>query len=174
MIRDKKEYNKEYYQTNKKRIRLMQKEHSDTYIGRATNLVGCYNAYDKKYSKGEGDLTAQWVVDNILSKPCSHCGETDWKKIGCNRLDNSKPHTMDNVEPCCRSCNLKLAGKEKQTTLAKKVYQYTKDGKLIKIWNSLIQINRELGYNMSNISRCCRLEKYRKTYKGYRWFFEPL
>lgn len=174
MIRDKKEYNKEYYQTNKKRIRLMQKEHSDTYIGRATNLVGCYNAYDKKYSKGEGDLTAQWVVDNILSKPCSHCGETDWKKIGCNRLDNSKPHTMDNVEPCCRSCNLKLASKEKQTTLAKKVYQYTKDGKLIKIWNSLIQINRELGYNMSNISRCCRQEKYRKTYKGYRWFFEPL
>ena len=174
MITNKKEYYKKYYQTHKKRLREIQNEYSNTPIGRAYNLVGCYNAYDKRYNKEKGDLTAEWVVENIFSKPCVHCGESDWRKIGCNRIDNSKPHTKDNVEPCCKKCNLKLAGIEKRTTLGKKVYQYTKDKTLIKIWDSLMQIKRYLGYDIGGISSCCRGEKYRKTYKGYIWSYEPI
>lgn len=33
--------------------------------------------------------------------------------MDCNRIDNSKPHTKDNVEPCCKSCNSRL-GREFQ------------------------------------------------------------
>ena len=51
------------------------------------------------------DFDARWIVENIYTKPCPHCGETDWHNLGCNRLDNSKPHTIDNVEPCCFHCN---------------------------------------------------------------------
>lgn len=72
---------------------------------RATMLLCEYNRADKRRNRGKGDLTTQWIVDNIFSKPCAHCGKTGWEVIGCNRLDNSKPHTKDNVEPCCRSCN---------------------------------------------------------------------
>lgn len=80
-------------------------------MGRAHNLLAAYRKSDEKYNRGNGDLTAQWIVDNIFAKPCVYCGENDWHKIGCNRLDNSKPHTRNNVEPCCMRCNLKLPRK---------------------------------------------------------------
>lgn len=76
--------------------------------GRAVYLLNRYKSSDKEHNRGESDLTSQWIVENIFSKPCAHCGETDWRKIGCNRLDNDKPHTKDNVEPCCGKCNRKL------------------------------------------------------------------
>ena len=83
----------------------------ETPIGRASNLVNRYLQSDIKYNRGECTLTAQWVMDNIFSKPCHYCGETDWLKIGCDRIDNSKPHTPDNVVPCCAECNRKRGRK---------------------------------------------------------------
>lgn len=80
-------------------------------IERASDLISAYNQSDKKYNRGRGNLTAKWIVENIFTQPCPHCGETDWHNIGCNRIDNSKPHTMDNVEPCCKVCNKKLSRK---------------------------------------------------------------
>ena len=94
-----------YYENNKKKIIEHQKEYP---MARANMLLCAYNNSDKKRGRGKGDLTAKWIVDNIFSKHCVHCGESDWRKIGCNRLDNSKPHTKDNVEPCCFKCNASL------------------------------------------------------------------
>lgn len=109
-----KEYMKQYRETNREKILEQHKEYNKKYyntpIGRASNLVNAYNREDKKYNRGKGNLTAKWIVENIFSKSCVHCGESDWRKIGCNRLDNSKPHTMDNVEPCCYDCNVKVSG----------------------------------------------------------------
>lgn len=79
---------------------------------RAKGLLCNYNKMDVENGRGKGDLTAQWIIDNIFSKPCTHCGKSGWDVIGCNRLDNSKPHTMDNVEPCCSDCNARLALQE--------------------------------------------------------------
>lgn len=138
-----------------------------TPIKRAYHLLGTYNQNDKKYNRGQGDLTPEWIVENIFTKPCAHCGTTGWNVIGCNRLDNSKPHTMDNVEPCCYNCNKKLADKSK----AKQVYQYSLNGELITIWESSMDIQRELGYSNGNISACCNGQ--RKTYKGYVWKHNP-
>ena len=115
-----KEKRAEYYKNNKEIILKKQKEHYQdnaeyykeyrkTPIGRASNLISSYNQQDRINNRGRGDLIAKWVVENILFKPCAHCGKEGWQIIGCNRLDNSKPHTMDNVEPCCWSCNSKLA-----------------------------------------------------------------
>lgn len=118
-----KEYYSDYYERNKEKILEYQKKrnletkeersewqkwYNTTQNGRAHKLITGYNLSDKKYLRGKGDLTAQWIVENIFSKPCAHCGETDWHKLGCNRLDNTKPHTKDNVEPCCLKCNLSL------------------------------------------------------------------
>lgn len=55
---------------------------------------------------------------------------------------------------------------------SKQVYQYTLDGELIKIWPSTMEIQRELGYFNSNISRCCYGK--RKTSNGYIWSYNPL
>lgn len=55
---------------------------------------------------------------------------------------------------------------------SKRVYQYTLNGELVKIWESVTKACEELGANHSHISDCC-LGK-RKTHKGYRWSYKPL
>lgn len=104
---------KEYYQVNKQKHYEWKKEYNNTPMGRAHMLLSAYNQADNKYNRGKGDLTAQWIVERIFSQPCAHCGKEGWDVIGCNRLDNSKPHTMDNVEPCCKECNDRLPKKNK-------------------------------------------------------------
>jgi hypothetical protein len=69
---------------------------------REQNLIYQYRRMDGL--KGRTcNLTADWVKSNITNKPCSYCGTTD--NIGCDRLDNTKGHTIDNVIPSCKLCN---------------------------------------------------------------------
>lgn len=139
------------------------KEWFNTPNGRAFSLLKSYNKNDKKYNRGKGDLTVKWIVENIFSKPCAHCGKEGWNVIGCNRLDNTKPHSKDNVEPCCRKCNAQLHALES----SKQIIQINKDnGTIIKIWNNCNECEKQ-GFKKSGIKSCCygRI----KTYKGFKW-----
>ena len=49
------------------------------------------------------DLDMEWFIENILTKECVYCG--DILHVGCDRIDNNKGHTKDNVVPCCYTCN---------------------------------------------------------------------
>lgn len=70
---------------------------------RFERLYESYRRSDKR--KGmKCTTTPAWIRDNILEKPCYYCGSTE--RIGCDRLDNSKAHTPENVVPCCCRCNL--------------------------------------------------------------------
>lgn len=114
-----KERKKQYRKENAERYKEYIKQYRQTPFGRASHLLGTYNQADKKYNRGKGDLTAKWIVENIFSQPCHYnCGESDWKKMGCDRIDNSKPHTMDNVVPCCEKCNTKRGNKTYEEFLA--------------------------------------------------------
>ena len=126
---------------------------------RASKLIKNYRKEDKKRNRGECTLTIKWVIDNIFSKPCAHCGKEGWDKIGCNRIDNSKPHTPDNVEPCCYECNIKLSAEEK----SKKIVQIDESSnKIIRIWNSSMEA-RKNGFNT-----CYKVAKgVRNRNKGY-------
>lgn len=55
---------------------------------------------------------------------------------------------------------------------SKKVYQYTKDGVFVKEWCSLSEIERVLGFNLQNISKCC-LGKIKSAY-DYFWTYQPI
>lgn len=57
---------------------------------------------------------------------------------------------------------------EAQRHRRKKVYQYSLEGKLVKIWDSLSDVGRA-GYNQSNIGMCCN--NLRKKADGYRWSY---
>ena len=160
-----KESRKKYKDSNKKKIANYEKERAKTINGRASHLIGAYNMADKLMGRGKGDLTIPWVIENIFSKPCAHCGKTGWNIIGCNRIDNTKPHTMDNVEPCCLECNVKIQGKDS----SKNVYQYTFNGELVKIWNSTKECS-ESGF--THAAEVARGE--RKQDKGYKFYYEPL
>lgn len=140
-------------------------KYKSTLKGRANNLLYGYRREDKKYNRGNCTLTADWIVNNIFTQPCVHCGETDWRKLGCNRLDNSLPHIPENVESCCFSCNYKLYNPKKT------VYQYTLDGLLVAIWPSVNECSKN-GYDPSTVAKCCNGKL--KTHKGYRWSYKPL
>lgn len=100
-------YFAEYYQSNKEKIAKRNAEYYSTPFGRADILLGRYKSNDKEHNRGECTLTAEWIIQNIFSEPCHYCGKTDWHELGCDRIDNSLPHTPDNVVPCCAECNKK-------------------------------------------------------------------
>lgn len=56
---------------------------------------------------------------------------------------------------------------------SKKVYQYTLDGKLVKIWKSAKEAGRN-GFDAPTIINCCNHKKNTKTHKGYIWSYSPL
>ena len=71
---------------------------------RENRMVRLYRFRDKKAKLSICDFDDIWLMENITTKPCVYCGAVD--KVGCDRIDNSKGHTKDNVVPCCKRCNL--------------------------------------------------------------------
>lgn len=101
------EYYKQYQVDNASKLKEYKETYYSTMHGRALRLVGHYKREDNKFERGECTLSEQWIIDNIFHKACEYCGESDWHKLGCDRKDNSLPHTPDNCVPCCFDCNRK-------------------------------------------------------------------
>ncbi len=90
-------------EVKKKRIEVNKLYLRTTLVGRSLNLIHKYKIYDK--NKGyEFDLTKEFFI-KILQGSCVYCGESRLEKLGCDRLDNSKGHTMANCVSCCDECN---------------------------------------------------------------------
>lgn len=146
---------------------------------RASYLVKNYNRSDKKYKRGHGDLTTQWIIDNIFTKKCAHCNKSGWQIIGCNRLDNSRPHTKDNVEPCCEECNHKLNGIYIQSKCGSKVKKIDPNSnEVLEVYNSLREAAKLNNGAHIAIKKCCdggffdkKRGKWMNCYiaYGYKW-----
>lgn len=70
---------------------------------KASKMISSYKRKDYKNQTSICDIDITWMINNIMTKPCVYCGDTN--RIGCDRIDNSKGHTKDNVVPCCFDCN---------------------------------------------------------------------
>ena len=52
----------------------------------------------------------------------------------------------------------------------KTVFQYDLEGNFVNRWNGLMEIQKELGFNKSNIANCCR--GLIKSSRGFVWKYE--
>lgn len=95
---------KEWRKKNKERLNDLQNTYRKTKYGRALHMVSVYRAFDKKRKKGECTLTPEQLVE-LWENGCYWCGESDWQKLGADRIDNTKPHTIENCVCCCSDCN---------------------------------------------------------------------
>ena len=100
-------YQAEYRANHKEELAAKHAEYRSTPFGRAKYLEFNYKRLDEESNRGECIIDAQWILDNIFTQSCHYCGETDWMKLGCDRINNSLPHTPDNVVCCCGKCNIK-------------------------------------------------------------------
>lgn len=81
-----------------------------------------------------------------------------------NHIDeNKKNNNVSNLEWCTALYNINYSSHKRCC----KINQLTLDGELVKVWESSMQIERELGYSQGYIIQCCK-RKIRSAY-GYRW-----
>lgn len=106
-------------------------------------------------------LVAETFIPNPNDLPCvNHKDE--------NRTNNC----LNNLEWCTYKENANYGTRNERLRMISgiRVAQYTLDGALIKIWNSISEAANHFGCkSTSSIRRVCKKEKGRKSYKGFVW-----
>lgn len=97
------------------------------------------------------------------------CGEyfeeCEISHLDCNPLNNKAV----NIRWETHSQNMKNPLTLSRFSLP--ILQITKEEKIINIWNSSMDIYREMGYDRTNIHKCCHRKGYYKTAYNYKWVF---
>lgn len=92
------------------------------------------------------------------------------KKVVNHKDCNKKNNYYKNLEWCTKSDDRIHAEKNgliKHKT--RRVKQFTKDGVLLKIWESLIKAGRETKTDVSSIGMCCRKHTRYSQAGGFKW-----
>jgi hypothetical protein len=76
------------------------------YKQKASNSWANYKTHTENTRKLPFHITKEeW--NTLIKKPCYLCGYKSTKGIGLDRVDNTRrEYTLDNVKPCCYSCNV--------------------------------------------------------------------
>lgn len=113
-----KERRKVWYNANKEKLKRKKTEKKQSkyrrynsdlereMYQRADHLARNYRRIDTKKGFDIHDaVDGNWIYDNILTKSCVYCGNSNWKELGCDRKINTEGHTPENCVPCCKNCN---------------------------------------------------------------------
>ena len=104
------EYNREYHKEHREERLAYHKDFMKDYLntkeGLAKQRINNYNREDRLHGRAKGDLTPEWFIEHIFNSSCTYCGDSDWKHLGADRIDNDKPHTQDNCICSCGVCNV--------------------------------------------------------------------
>lgn len=153
-----------FHKTNKdySSIGYMQKE----------KILSVY--YDKKSGYGRIGLTKngktnrkyihRLVAEAFIPNPEN--------KSEVNHIDENKENNnIENLEWCDRKYNNNYGNRNKYVSkkLSKSIIQKDLNNNIIKIWDSISDVGKELEISTSHISSCCN--KKRHTTGGFRWEF---
>lgn len=106
-------------------------------------------------------LVAEAFLENPNNLPCVN-----------HKDENPSNNNLNNLEWCSVEYNNNYGTRKEKLrrTSGIRVAQYTTDGKLIKIWNSLSEASQSFGCKTTaTIRRVCKGAKGRKTYRGFVW-----
>ena len=121
-------------------------------------LVSLYNGSDNVKQFYVHRLVCEAFHENPKNKPC------------VNHLDENKENNVaSNLEWCTIAENNNHGTRKARMakSLSKTVAQYTKEGELIKVWQSTMEVQRQLGFDQGTISKATRGKL--KTAYGYLW-----
>lgn len=90
--------------------------------------------------------------------------------------ENKTDNTIENLEWVSHKINSnhgtrgkRISLKNKNGKKSKAIAQFTKDGKLLNIYPSMVAIKRIHGYEQSNICKCVQNDKNYNHAYGYKW-----
>lgn len=86
--------------------------------------------------------------------------------------ENKQNNILSNIDTLMspkQNLNYGTRNERSSKNRSKSVIQKSLDGKVIKVWSSLHEIQRVLGYSKGNISNCCVGRNYCNTAYGYLW-----
>lgn len=93
-------------------------------------------------------------------------------------------HHISHIKTDNRAANLEWMDEEEHRKIheleKKQIYQYTIDGKFVRVWDSIYEAAKVLGVSSGNIGNCCIGGYYhkgkwhnRETCGGYKWSYTP-
>lgn len=99
---------RQYQERNREAQQKRMNNYHQTKEGRATNLLAAYVQMDLERRGVRPNLTREDIMRICFSEDskCVFCQTTDWKVLGLDRIDNSKPHDASNCLCCCHDCNV--------------------------------------------------------------------
>lgn len=117
-------------------------------------------------------LVAESFIPNPDNLPCVNHKDEDKTNNFCGRPENN--YTDGNLEWCTHEYNLNYGTRNERAAktmtngkTSKPILQLRKDGSLVRIWSSVNEVQRQLGYSSGNITKCCN-GKYHTAY-GFKW-----
>lgn len=134
----------------------------------------CKKGIKKEYLTHRLVAEAFLNKENFKSMPYEDRNLIDYNILQVNHKDeNMLNDNLDNLEWCTPKYNANHGTRNKKLSLlkCKKIKQYDLDGNFIREWNSITEVNLQLGYLVSSIAKCCNKIKKHKTAYGYKWEF---